>query len=279
MLARRVIGGRSNVSPTCYQERLLEGFEPERRKLLEGMLSQIELELITACNLKCFNCDRSSRQAVSAELMTLEQVARFVDESLELGWRWRKIALLGGEPTLHPRFFEILDELDRYRASEPGVVVQLISNGYGRKVERVLARLPDWVTLRNTHKTTPRQYHFDAYNVAPQDLPEYADADFSRGCTIPFMCGMALTRYGFYPCGAGASVDRVFGWGRGIGSLGEVTPEGLVGEFTLLCRYCGHFHGKKAGFEVMSASWVEAYDRWHRDRPRLPLYGADRASR
>src|SRR6188472_1317158 len=49
MLARRVIGGRSNVSPTCYQERLLESFEPQRRKLLEGMLSQIELELITAC--------------------------------------------------------------------------------------------------------------------------------------------------------------------------------------------------------------------------------------
>jgi hypothetical protein len=279
MLARRVIGGRSNVSPTRYQERLLEGVEPERRKLLDGMLSQIELELITACNLKCFNCDRSSRQAVSAELMTVDQVAHFVDESLELGWRWRKIALLGGEPTLHPRFFEILDELDRYRAREPEVVVQLISNGYGRKVERVLARLPDWVTLRNTHKTTPSQYHFDAYNVAPQDLPEYADADFSRGCTIPFMCGMALTRYGFYPCGAGASVDRVFGWGRGIGSLGEVTPDGLVGDFTLLCRYCGHFHGKKAGFEVMSASWVEAYDRWHRDRPRLPLYGAERAPR
>jgi hypothetical protein len=279
MLARRVIGGRSYVSPTCYQERLLEGFEPERRKLLEGMLSQIELELITACNLKCFNCDRSSRQAVSAELMTPEQVALFVDESLELQWRWRKIALLGGEPTLHPRFFEILDELDRYRACEPDVVVQLISNGYGRRVERVLARLPDWVTVRNTHKTTPAQYHFDAYNVAPQDLPEYADADFSRGCTIPFMCGMALTRYGFYPCGAGASADRVFGWGRGVGSLAQVTPEGLVGEFTLLCRYCGHFHGKKAGYEVMSASWVEAYDRWHRDRPRLPLYGADRASR
>jgi Radical SAM superfamily len=277
MLARRVIGGRSNVSPTCYQERLLESFEPQRRKLLEGMLSQIELELITACNLKCFNCDRSSRQAVSAELMTLGQVARFVDESLELRWRWRKIALLGGEPTLHPRFFEILDELDRYRASEPDVVVQLISNGYGRRVERVLARLPDWVTLRNTHKTTPAQHHFDAYNVAPQDLPEYADADFSRGCTIPFMCGMALTRYGFYPCGAGASVDRVFGWGRGIGSLREVTPERLVGEFTLLCRYCGHFHGRKAGHEVMSASWVDAYDRWHRERPRLPLYAAERA--
>ncbi|HEY1365856.1 MAG TPA: radical SAM protein [Gaiellaceae bacterium] len=270
------------MSDASHQERLLAGYEPERRSQLLGMLSRIELELITACNLKCLNCDRSSRQAVSAELMTVEQVARFVDESLELGWRWWKIALLGGEPTLHPRFFAILDELDRYRREVPDVVVQLISNGHGPRVNRVLAQLPPWVALRNTRKREPRQDHFDAYNVAPQDLPEYADADYSRGCTIPFMCGMALTRYGFYPCGAGASVDRVFGWGRGVRSLAEVTPEGLLAEFWHLCRYCGHFHGRKVAgpVEPMSPSWVEAYERWHRERPRLPLYaGAERAVR
>ncbi len=264
------------VSEPSYQDRLLAGFEPERRALLAGMLSQIELELTTACNLRCYNCDRSSRQAVSAESMTLAQVRRFVEESLELDWRWRKIALLGGEPTLHPRFFEILDELDRYRTRNPEVVVKLISNGYGPRVAGVLARLPQWVSVWNTQKQSPRQDHFDAYNVAPQDLPEYADADFSRGCTIPFACGMALTRYGFYPCGAGASVDRVFGFGRGVGSLREVTPDELVAEFSLLCRFCGHFHGAKAGFETMSTSWVEAYRRWHDERPRLPLYGGGR---
>ena len=263
----------AGVSATSFQERLLAGFEPGRRALLEGMLSQIELEIITACNLKCFNCDRSSRQAVSAELMTVEQVARFVDESLELEWRWRKIALLGGEPTLHPHFFAILDEIDRYRSAFPDVFVQLISNGYGARVDRVLARVPLWVTVRNTRKHSPRQDHFDAYNVAAQDLPEYADADFSRGCTIPFACGMALTRYGFYPCGAGASVDRVFGWGRGVLALRDVTAEGLVAEFSRLCRYCGHFHGRKAGYETMSPSWVAAYERWQRARPQLPLYG------
>jgi hypothetical protein len=270
MLEPRVRGAES---ATSFQERLLTGYEPERRAQLAGMLSQIELELITACNLKCYNCDRSSRQAVSSESMTVEQVRRFVDESLDLDWRWRKIALLGGEPTLHPRFFEILDELDRYRTRYPDVVVKLISNGYGPRVARVLSRLPPWVSVWNTQKHSPRQDHFDAYNVAPQDLPEYADADFSLGCTIPFACGMALTRYGFYPCGAGASVDRVFGLGCGVASLRDVTPEGLVAEFSSLCRLCGHFHARKAGYETMSASWVEAYERWHRERPKLPLYG------
>jgi hypothetical protein len=206
-------------------------------------------------------------------MMSVSQVSRFVNESLELDWYWRKIVLLGGEPTLHPRFFALLAELDRYRQHHPEVIIHVISNGYGKKVESVLAQLPAWVTVRNTHKTSVVQDDFDAYNVAPQDLPEYADADFSGGCTIPFMCGMALTRYGFYPCGAGASIDRIFGWGRAVTSLRAVTPEGLVAEFSRLCRCCGHFHGRKSGVETMSASWVAAYDRWHRDRPRLPLYG------
>jgi hypothetical protein len=256
-----------------HQHRLLAGIDASQRPNLEAMLSRIEIEITTACNLKCHNCDRSSRQAVTAERMSVEQVAHFVDESLALAWVWRKIALLGGEPTLHPGLFEILDELDRYRARYPHVTIEVISNGYGPRVNRVLDRLPDWVALRNTRKTSVDQ-PFVAYNLAPQDLVDHADADYSGGCSIPYRCGMALTRYGYYPCGAGASIDRVFGFLRGVGSLREVTPQGLVAEFSRLCRHCGHFHGRKADGEVMSKSWSEAYVRWHSRRPTLPLYAS-----
>jgi len=254
-----------------HQQRLLADCDPSQRPKLAAMLSRIELEITTACNLKCYNCDRSSRQAVSAEGMDVGQVAHFVDESLELGWAWRKIVLLGGEPTLHPGLFEILDELNRYRSRRPHVIIQLTSNGYGPRVNRTLDRLPDWVEVRNTNKTSVVQ-PFAAYNLAPQDLSEFADADYSGSCTIPFQCGMALTRYGYYPCGAGASIDRIFGFGLGVASLHEVTPQGLVAEFSRLCRHCGHFHGRRAETEVMSSSWSEAYVHWHARRPRLPLY-------
>lgn len=253
------------------QDLLLARYDAAQRPKLLGMLSRIELEIITSCNLKCYNCDRSSRQAISGEQMSVGQVAHFVDESLELGWRWRKIALLGGEPTLHPRLPRILNELDRYRRLVPDVTIQITSNGYGERVDAVLRRLPDWVAVRNTRKTSVVQ-PFTAYNVAPDDLAEYAGADYSTGCTIPFQCGMALTRYGYYPCGAGASIDRIFGLYRGVRTLRDVTPERLVGEFDRLCRHCGHFHGQKAAAETMSPSWTEAYRRWRQQRPALPLY-------
>lgn len=256
---------------SIHQQRLLKNYDPGRRQMLEGMLSRIELEIITACNLKCYNCDRSSRQAVSGERMTVGQVAHFVDESLDLDWRWRKIALLGGEPTLHPHLFTILDQLKRYRDHVPQVTIQITTNGYGERVNAVLKRLPDWVVVRDTRKKSVVQ-PFTAYNVAPCDLDEFADADYSTGCTIPFQCGMALTRYGYYPCGAGAGIDRIFGFGVGVRALRDVTPERLVSEFSRLCRLCGHFHGRKANAEMFSETWTEAYRRWREKRPRLALF-------
>jgi hypothetical protein len=257
--------------PGAHQEQLLARYEGSVRAQVCGMLSQIELEIITACNLRCFNCDRSSRQAVSAEAMQVRQVAQFVDESLDLEWRWRKIALLGGEPTLHPQLDKIIHELERYRARFPGTLFQLVSNGYGELVNDRLAQLPAWFCVRNTRKRSVEQ-PFDAYNIAPIDLEEYETADFSRGCSIPFLCGMALTRYGFYACGAGASVDRVFGIGCAVHTLRLVTPERLMAKFHTLCRYCGHFHGRKTRAETMSRSWTAAYARWHDNRPALDLY-------
>ncbi len=50
--------------------------------------NNIELEITTSCNLKCFNCDRQCRQASSKEFITLEQIKKFINETLSIGHRW-----------------------------------------------------------------------------------------------------------------------------------------------------------------------------------------------
>lgn len=56
----------------------------------------IELEICTRCDLDCFGCDRlSDIKATWMPAMTVEQVSRFVDESLALDWEWERIRLLG----------------------------------------------------------------------------------------------------------------------------------------------------------------------------------------
>ena len=41
--------------------------------------------------------------------MTLAQIQQFVQESIELNKKWKLINLLGGEPTIHQDFLEIVD--------------------------------------------------------------------------------------------------------------------------------------------------------------------------
>jgi sulfatase maturation enzyme AslB (radical SAM superfamily) len=236
----------------------------------------VELEITTSCSLACFNCDRSVRQAPSNERMSLEQIQKFIDESVEMNWKWKHIKLLGGEPTLHPQLFEILDMLHKYvETNSPDCVIGIATNGYGPKVNEVLSRLPNWVVVTNTRKKSNVQ-PFVSYNIAPIDLEEYSNSNFSRGCWITEVAGLGLTRYGYYPCGAGGALDRVFGFNIGVKTLKSVTDSALNQQLNLLCRYCGHYKtnydDKRIFDEQISKSWKDAYEKYRANKPHLVEY-------
>jgi 4Fe-4S single cluster domain/Radical SAM superfamily len=251
-------------------------------------LKKIEIEIHTGCNLSCPNCDRSSSQARSGEGMSLAQLEKFVSESIALRWEWDAITLLGGEPTLHPQLDRIFNILSEYRSFRPDCKFQLYSNGYGISVQDALRRIPAWVSIGNSQKSPSVNPLFSAYNLAPVDFPEHRDEDFSRGCSITRICGVGLTRYGYYPCGAGASIDRVFGLDIGIKQLEDVTPTAMVHQLKTLCSMCGHFRDFDKGFLVnikqgvqpaewattsmVSPTWHAAYEAYKKAPPKLSQY-------
>lgn len=65
----------------------------------------IQIEVTNACNLECSNCTRFVGHYPKTFFMSLEMVKKAI-ESLE-GFPGQ-IGLMGGEPTLHPKFPEIL---------------------------------------------------------------------------------------------------------------------------------------------------------------------------
>lgn len=237
--------------------------------------NRVEIEITTRCNLSCFNCDRSVRQAPSNECMSLEQIEKFVNESIELNWDWKWITLIGGEPTLHPQLFDTFKILNSYKDTNPDCTIEITTNGYGQFVNEVLSKLPDWVYVRNSQKKSGK-HKFSSYNIAPVDLKEYVNTDFTKGCWITGSCGIGLTRYGYYPCGAGASVDRIFGFNIGQKNLSSVNDAILREQLKLLCKYCGHYKinydAKKITKEKMSVSWRKAYKEYKKRKPDLSLY-------
>jgi len=72
-------------------------------------LDRIIIDLTHCCDLSCLDCNRSCGvdQAPAEEFISLDQIRRFVTESIAAGKHWRRIMLEGGEPTLHPQLDEI----------------------------------------------------------------------------------------------------------------------------------------------------------------------------
>jgi hypothetical protein len=238
-------------------------------------VQKVEIELTSYCSMACYNCNRSVRQAPSREYITVEQIKKFVDESISKNWRWRSIGLTGGEPTLHPHFFEVINVIERYKEFHPSCRIILFTNGYRKDLKDIVSRVPQWVTVLSSDKVS-NSNKFCSYNVAPIDLDDFKDKKFSQGCRIVDVCGLGFTRYGFYPCGPGASIDRVFGFDIGIKDLQLVDEQKLREQLNTLCMYCGHFkenyRSEVVSEEAISSTWSKAYEEYESQKPSLELY-------
>jgi hypothetical protein len=251
---------------------------------------RIIIDLSHCCDLSCPGCNRSCAgdQAPAAEFISLEQIRRFIEESVACGRRWRRILLEGGEPTLHPRLDDILAELQHYRQRHaPRCVIELCSNGFSARARQILGRLPAGIRAKNSTKSPGRENGHIGFNVAPADLPEFASADFGQGCYIQRIFGLGLTRHGFYPHPICGGIDRVLGLDIGLKAL-PASPQALAGQMKRLCPWCGHFREFRSGRQwrdilaygrhdayparSQSPSWVNAYANFRRRPPRLSLY-------
>ena len=222
------------------------------------IMKYVQLEITTDCNVKCGNCDRACGLIPSKENMSLKQIWSFVNESLELGHKWARIDIIGGEPTLHPNLKEILDYIKIYKNRYPKCKIRLSTNGCGDKVQSILKTIPDWVSVRDSSKKSSVQ-EFVAYNSAPVDN----GIKDIRYCSVPWRCGMGLSRYGYFPCGAGAAVARIFKFDIGKKRLKDVNNKDIFNQLNKLCMYCGHARVKTRHLtkvQETSKTWKEAID-------------------
>ncbi|MES9962265.1 MAG: radical SAM protein [Candidatus Sedimenticola sp. 20ELBAFRAG] len=231
----------------------------------------IEIDITYACNLNCPNCNRSVNLK-PADQMTPYQIGHFIQESIEQNRKWKRIRLLGGEPTAHPQLLDILNAfLDYKRNHSPRTLIEITTNGHGKKVEKILATIPEGVVITNTEKSSGAQDYFVTFNVAPMDLEEYENVDYSNGCEITAENGIGLTKYGYYPCAVAGGIDRIFGLGLGRQSLPE-KGEDMHNELDQLCRYCGHFkrgnHTVSDSHEI-SVTWRTEYAEFKQRQPAL----------
>ena len=235
--------------------------------------------LTARCNLRCLNCQTSASQAPANDDLTTEQMQGIISEALALEYYWNTIYVTGGEATLHPQFFEMLDILKTYKDFNPECTILLESNGAGEKTKKILRKVPDWISVRNSSKKEDglNSYAFLPYNIAPIDgIGHLLRPDYSRGCQIISICyGLCASMYGYYPCTPCMNVDRVYGFDIGIKRLDLVTERSLRSQMKILCQYCGHFNRQRRQPVLtaqISPAWQNAFKKYRENKTKMSRY-------
>jgi len=239
-------------------------------QLNHDLLNNVQIHITDACNIGCNNCDRCCGLARSPEHMSVEQIEHYF--AYDFLNKTKRIDIIGGEPLVHPKFKEIIQVFEKHRQSMPRTKIRLTTNGTVNT--ELLKDLPKWISVRNSAKDTScQEYKFEAFNIAPIDKGFHSHN--VQSCSIPWRCGIALTKYGFFLCGAGYGVARVFGLDIGIQKYTDLTISNLKAQKHVLCQYCGHSRSivKKKEGQQTSKTWDNAFKDYKNSRPILTRYG------
>jgi len=215
----------------------------------------VEIDINTVCNLSCNNCNRFSQFKSTYKVMNLELIKEFVKDNKHYG-KDMTVAILGGEPTLHPDIELIIIALAKY------FNVILTTNG----LTEYKPLIPG-IVIENSAKEVNEEPEFALTMNAPIDDNSYIGVDYSMGCRQSGICGNGFNENGYYPCSVAMNIDRMMMTqgmlGNGCVSL-SMSNRHRSATLDNLCRYCGTFQNRHYGVlkatnigteQVYSKSW------------------------
>lgn len=237
-----------------------------------GVPTSLEIHLTYRCDYRCPNCLSQASQAPSIEEMSILDISRIVQESVNLKWPWKRFTLHGGEPTLHVEFGEICRMLAEYRdRHNPGLDVLLCTNGMSNKAQdgiRIAGAYCFSIGVSQKNPTTRKSDHeYVSVNVAPLDTGE----KFSLGCYVSRDCGMAVNGNGYFECSVAAASARVFGWEPISKTLLGVNRGRIDNAYNKHCGYCGFsaLNRSRVHQQETSITWKEALDKYNTREPSI----------
>lgn len=255
------------------------------RKRFSPNYNKIEIDITYRCNLSCLGCNRSCSQAPSNDIIDLDVIEHFIQESITLKKEWELINILGGEPTLHPQFVKIVSILqDKYvDIYSPNTVIQIVSNGYTQRSRDLCKEVECFKNVRidySSFKTGSKgSEYFSPFNDAPIDDKKFENNEFSNGCWVTSYCGIGLNNKGYYACAVCGGIDRVIGENRAIKALAEISGKKLEEQLSHFCQYCGNFKDYNSNFgnfilrsekapyrNTISTTWESLYERYNSAR-------------
>lgn len=195
-----------------------------------------ELHITYRCNLQCVNCNRASYlRSEHTPDMTLDDVRVFFQQCRELNWD-PDILIIGGEPTMHPDFLDIIALSRAFKG--PKGLVQVWTNGRDRTLiqhirDKYQASVPE-----ETFKEKSRiDFPWDDYCVSPADHGIVRHKCWQHGSEI---CGISVDAEGYMPCAVGGMLDGMLKLGLRTKRLADLFDNDKNAAITQeMCKHCG----------------------------------------
>lgn len=217
----------------------LPPLDPEKKWLNRS----IELQILLACNWRCIGCDQGSQfgsfDFVRKGTMTMEQIDHFANEMLTNNAYIGRIRVMGGEPSVHPKFHEILKFLTDKLVNTGHIGrLEIITNGANK--EKLNLAKP-FAKVRVSGEEVKQSAHVANLVNTPESLGYEG-----KICSAPWHCGMSLNFWGYFPCSSGAGISRFEDWmvwqrltlptcTKPCNAVMETWPE-----LQKLCNHCYH---------------------------------------
>jgi hypothetical protein len=224
----------------------------------EGM-KYIEFDVTNACNLKCNNCTRRCDVAPRNDFIDLPSFFRFLDDAAF--HPFRRIVIMGGEPTLHPEIDKICREIKQLCTHKYNCTPIIVTNCLDPKSVEFVDGLTGFDVRKEPKNKVKkgggaRPQDFWTMNVAPIDFPEFQKVDFSKGCRQAKRCGYQRSVYGkYYACAMAGPIDEIFDLGMGVTDLKDVEHMKAF-QFSALCRFCGRLRVEyDLGWALFKYDW------------------------
>jgi MoaA/NifB/PqqE/SkfB family radical SAM enzyme len=223
-------------------------------KTLVPVTAKAEFHLTYRCSLGCAACSRASwLKTPHTEDMTIEDCKEFFRQADAIGWKQMqpdkekaRIIFIGGEPTLHPQFLEMVKICSEWSDT----YVQVYSNGYTERSRQLLE------TARLTFSASIFYDSFKKGSIAGPtviaennwDLNMYVSPSDAGIENMPpcyahpsEICGFCVDHDGYGICCIGGSVSRLLNDPLGrTKNLADLFDPIKAAEFTRRqCQHCG----------------------------------------
>lgn len=165
----------------------------------------IELEITLKCNATCLNCNKFCHMedlgiVYGDEMdLTLQDIDGFIQQVKNIG-NVKDIRIMGGEPTLHPLYEDICLKI-KQGLLDTRIIhdAYVVTNGILKRPSCLKSRIQMPMETKNRLHTCAL--------VSPTDRGVPLR---DKECMTPKVFGVSYNKLGWYPCGPGGAIARLF---------------------------------------------------------------------